>query len=228
TTGGIRLPRSATRTITRQNGGGWTPMICIRRSLPERRAAEPRQSPLIRELQHRAKTLLAVVQSIVSNTLRNSKDVHAVNDTVSGRLQALARAQEFIAAGPGGGAPIGDIVQAELGAFGGRVPIEGPALLPGPAFAPMFAIVVHELATNATKYGSLSVPEGHVDVRWLIEEESTFCFSWKERGGPPIDPPARLGFGSEVMRVALIENPRIFYGRNGFEYEIKVPIGNVR
>ncbi|HJZ31370.1 MAG TPA: PAS domain S-box protein [Hyphomicrobiaceae bacterium] len=214
--------------LIRDNSGRPIAMHSICRDVTERKDAEARQSLLIRELQHRAKNLLAVVQSIVSNTLRNSKDVHAVNDTVSGRLQALARAQEFIAAGPGGGAPIGDIVQAELVAFGGRVRIEGPALVAGTAFAQMFAIVVHELATNATKYGSLSVPEGHVDVRWLIEEESTFCFSWKERGGPPIDPPARLGFGSEVMRVALIENPRIFYGRNGFEYEIKVPIGNVR
>jgi PAS domain S-box-containing protein len=210
------------------NSGKPTAIHSICRDVTERKDAEARQSLLIRELQHRAKNLLAIVQSIVSNTLKNSKDRQTVNDTISGRLQALARAQEFIAAGPGGGAPIGEIVQAELSAFGGRVSITGPALVAGTAFAQMFAIVVHELATNATKYGSLSVPEGHVDVRWQVEADATLFFSWKERGGPPVRPPAALGFGSEVMRVALIENPLISFKASGFEYEIRVPIANLR
>src|SRR4029434_6632889 len=158
------------------NGGYPIAVHSISRDVTERKDAEARQLLLIRELQHRAKNLLAVVQSIVSNTLRNSKDVQTVNATISGRLQALARAQEFIAAGPGGGAPIGEIVQAELSAFGGRVSISGPALLAGTAFAQMFAIVVHELATNATKYGSLSVAEGHVDVGWMVEDGATLFF----------------------------------------------------
>jgi len=210
------------------NGGQPTAVHSIYRDVTERKDAEARQLLLIRELQHRAKNLLAIVQSIVSNTLRNSKDVQAVNTTIAGRLQALARAQEFIAAGPGGGAPIGDIVHAELSAFGGRVSISGPALLAGTAFAQMFAIVVHELATNATKYGSLSVPEGHIDVCWSLKEGASLFFSWKERGGPPVKPPAALGFGSEVMRVALIENPRISFAATGFEYEISVPLANLR
>jgi PAS domain S-box-containing protein len=210
------------------NGGQPTAVHSIYRDVTERKDAEARQLLLIRELQHRAKNLLAIVQSIVSNTLRNSKDVQAVNTTIAGRLQALARAQEFIAAGPGGGAPIGDIVHAELSAFGGRVSISGPALLAGTAFAQMFAIVVHELATNATKYGSLSVPEGHVDVCWSLKDGASLFFSWKERRGPPVEPPAALGFGSEVMRVALIENPRISFAATGFEYEISVPLANLR
>ena len=210
------------------NGGQPTAVHSIYRDVTERKDAEARQLLLIRELQHRAKNLLAIVQSIVSNTLRNSKDVQAVNTTIAGRLQALARAQEFIAAGPGGGAPIGDIVHAELSAFGGRVSISGPALLAGTAFAQMFAIVVHELATNATKYGSLSVPEGHIDVCWSLKDGASLFFSWKERGGPPVEPPAALGFGSEVMRVALIENPRISFAATGFEYEISVPLANLR
>ena len=210
------------------NGGQPTAVHSIYRDVTERKDAEARQLLLIRELQHRAKNLLAIVQSIVSNTLRNSKDVQAVNTTIAGRLQALARAQEFIAAGPGGGAPIGDIVHAELSAFGGRVSISGPALLAGTAFAQMFAIVVHELATNATKYGSLSVPEGHIDVCWSLKDGASLFFSWKERRGPPVEPPAALGFGSEVMRVALIENPRISFAATGFEYEISVPLANLR
>ena len=222
------LPSRSISKLIYDNSGKPIAVHSISRDVTERKDAEARQLLLIRELQHRAKNLLAVVQSIVSNTLRNSKDVQTVNATISGRLQALARAQEFIAAGPGGGAPIGEIVQAELSAFGGRVSISGPPLLAGTAFAQMFAIVVHELATNATKYGSLSVPEGRVDVRWLVEDEATLFFSWKERGGPPVEAPAALGFGSQVMRVALIENPRISFAPRGFEYEIKVPIANLR
>ena len=210
------------------NAGHPIAVHSIFRDVTERKDAEARQVLLIRELQHRAKNLLAVVQSIVSNTLRNSKDVQTTNTTIAGRLQALARAQEFIAAGPGGGAPIGEIVHAELSAFGGRVSISGPPLLAGTAFAQMFAIVVHELATNATKYGSLSVPEGHVDVGWLVENGDTLYFCWKERDGPQVETPAVLGFGSEVMRVALIENPRISFAATGFEYEIRVPISNLR
>jgi PAS domain S-box-containing protein len=210
------------------NSGKPIAIHSISRDVTERKDAEARQSLLIRELQHRAKNLLAIVQSIVTNTLRNSKDMHTVNETISGRLQALARAQEFIAAGPGGGVPIGEIVEAELIAFGGRVTISGPILIAGTAFAQMFAIVVHELATNATKYGSLSVPDGHVDVGWMLADEANLLFSWKERGGPPVRPPATRGFGSEVMRVALIENPRISYQGSGFEYEIKVPLANLR
>ena len=173
------------------NSGKPTAIHSISRDVTERKDAEARQSLLIRELQHRAKNLLAVVQSIVTNTLRNSKDMHTVNETISGRLQALARAQEFIAAGPGGGVPIGEIVEAELIAFGGRVTISGPVLIAGTAFAQMFAIVVHELATNATKYGSLSVPDGRVDVGWMVADEANLLFSWKERGGPPCDHPPR-------------------------------------
>jgi PAS domain S-box-containing protein len=210
------------------DGGKAMAMHSIFRDVTERKDAEARQALLIRELQHRAKNLLAVVQSIVGNTLRNGKDLQTVNGTISGRLQALARAQEFIAAGPGGGASIGEIVHAELSAFGGRVSITGPALVAGTAFAQMFAIVVHELATNASKYGSLSVPEGRVEVRWLIEDEATLWFSWTERGGPRVRPPAAVGFGSEVIRVALIEAPRISYKDSGFEYEIKVPIANLK
>lgn len=92
----------------------------------------------------------------------------------------------------------------------------------------MFAIVVHELATNATKYGSLSVPGGHVEVGWQVDDDAILVFSWKERGGPPVQLPSALGFGSEVMRVALIENPRISFKQSGFQYEIKVPIANLR
>ena len=193
----------------------------------ERKDAEARQALLVRELQHRGKNLLAVMQSIASNTLRNCKDVETAHDTLLGRLQALARAQEFIAAGPRGGAPIDEIVRAELEAFGGRVNISGPQLIATNAFAQMFSVVVHELATNAVKYGSLAFPEGRIDIRWAVDDEAEFSFEWIERGGPPVRPPTAVGFGSQLIQAALAQAPRIHYGEQGFEYEIRVPLEQV-
>jgi two-component sensor histidine kinase len=91
----------------------------------------------------------------------------------------------------------------------------------------MFAVVVHELATNATKYGSLSHPDGRVDVKWEIRGDSTFTFSWIERGGPPVYEPISQGFGSRLMRAALSGNPRIVYAKEGLEYSISLPLEEV-
>ena len=181
----------------------------------ERKDAEARQALLVRELQHRGKNLLAVMQSIASNTLRSSKDVETAHDTLLGRLQALARAQEFIAAGPRGGAPIDEIVRAELEAFGGRVNISGPQLIAGNAFAQMFSVVVHELATNAVKYGALAFPEGRIDIRWAVDDEAGFSFEWIERGGPPVRPPTAVGFGSQLIQAALARGPPHSLWRTG-------------
>ena len=197
------------------------------RDVTERKDAEARQTLLVRELQHRAKNLLAVMQSITSSTLSASSDLQTAHDTILGRLQALARAQDFIASGPSGGVPIDEIVRGELALFVPRVSIDGPQVLAGSAFAQMFAVVVHELATNATKYGALSQPKGRVDVKWDIQGNSTFTFSWIERDGPSVHEPTSQGFGSRLMRAALSENPRIVYAKEGLEYSISLPLEQV-
>jgi PAS domain S-box-containing protein len=199
----------------------------IARDVTERKDAEARQALLVRELQHRAKNLLAVMQSITSSTLSASSDLQTAHDTILGRLQALARAQDFIASGPSGGVPIDEIVRGELGLFVPRVSVDGPQVLAGSGFAQMFAVVVHELATNATKYGSLSHPDGLVDVKWEIRGDSTFTFSWIERRGPPVYEPISRGFGSRLMRAALSGNPRIVYAKEGLEYSISLPLEEV-
>jgi PAS domain S-box-containing protein len=223
---GRRFTLEVSSTLIFDDAGKPAAIHSISRDVTERKDAEARQLLLVRELQHRAKNILAVMQSIISSTLRSSRDLQSGHDAVLGRLHALARAQEFIAAGPGVGASIREIVEAELSPFAGRVLIEGPMVVAGSAFAQMFAIVIHELGTNATKYGSLSVPEGRVHVRWSVDGP-TFEFSWIERGGPPVRKPVAKGFGSKLIDAALVVAPRIAFAESGLEYAISVPLADV-
>jgi PAS domain S-box-containing protein len=161
----------------------------IARDITERRNAEARQMLLLRELQHRTKNMLAVVQSIVMNTLTRSSGVEGAREAILGRLQAIARAQEFVASGNSGGAPLRELVEGQLATFAARAKIDGPPVYAGAPFAQMFALVIHELATNAAKYGSLSEPGGYVVITWAVRygpSEPQLAFSWVERNGPPV------------------------------------------
>ena len=202
----------------------------IARDITERRNAEERQTLLVRELQHRIKNILAVVQSIVLNTLARGSSVDVAREAIVGRLQAIARAQEFVAAGKSGGAPLLELVEGQLATFAARAKISGPPVYAGAPFAQMFALVVHELATNAAKYGSLSQPSGHVVISWEVRDDPSgplLAFSWVERGGPPVAAPTHQGFGSRLISAALPGTPRIAYGSQGFEYTVDVPLSDV-
>ena len=202
----------------------------IARDITERRNAEARQMLLVRELQHRTKNILAVVQSIVLNTLARGGSVEGAREAIVGRLQAIARAQEFVASGKSGGAPLRELVEGQLATFAGRARIDGPLVYAGAPFAQMFALVIHELATNAAKYGSLSQPGGHVVISWEVRDgasEPKLAFSWVERGGPAVATPAHQGFGSRLISAALAGTPRIVFDRQGFEYTVEVPLSDV-
>jgi PAS domain S-box-containing protein len=202
----------------------------IARDITERRNAEARQMLLLRELQHRTKNILAVVQSIVLNTLTRGHDPDSAREAIVGRLQAIARAQEFVASGKSGGAPLRELVEGQLSTFAGRARVEGPAVFAGAPFAQMFSLVIHELATNASKYGSLSQPGGRIDVAWVIKPgpaEPLLSFSWVERDGPPIAPPQTKGFGSRLILAALSGTPNVSFGEQGFEYAVDVPLADV-
>ena len=202
----------------------------ISRDVSERKEAEARQLVLIRELQHRSKNLLAVMQSIVTNTLARSRDLRSATDAVVGRLHALGHAQEFVVSGPSGGAPLRNIVEAELSPFAAQVKIDGIPLVVGGAFGQQFALVIHELATNAAKYGALSRPNGRVVISWEVKQQSAdpaLAFSWIERGGPRVKPPKKQGFGSQLISIALNGEPRISFGEVGFEFAVEVPLSHL-
>ncbi|MBL6454881.1 GAF domain-containing protein [Belnapia sp. T6] len=172
----------------------------------EVRAAE-RQTLLTREVDHRAKNMLAVVHAALR--LTRAEDTPSFIRAIEGRVAALARAQVLLAADRWSGADLHSLLRGELAPFlnragaGPQAALHGPRLsLPAPATQPL-SMAIHELATNATKYGALSAPEGLVTVDWAVEGEQ-LRLRWTERGGPAAAaPPERRGFGSRVLNATI-------------------------
>lgn len=212
-------------SVLRDGRGMPMALHAIARDVTERKHAEARQLILMRELQHRTKNILAVVQSLVTNTLRSAGNLHQAHDSLVGRLHAVAAAQEFVTSEGGGGAPLATLVEGELAAFAGRVRVSGPPLIVGHAFAQTFTLVVHELATNAAKYGALSTPEGHVVAHWDVvagENGPEFQFSWMEKGGPRVSAPRSAGFGRRIIN--LLGQPTLQFLPEGLRYQLSVPM----
>jgi PAS domain S-box-containing protein len=199
----------------------------IARDIGERKNAEARQTLLIRELQHRTRNMLAVIQSIVSNTLARSRDMESAKDAIVGRLHALARAQEFVSSGPAAGVSLRDLLESVLSGFATRATIQGAPLIIGGSFAQSLALVLHELATNATKYGALSTPDGRLLVAWEVTHPADgplLTFSWSERGGPPVKMPVEEGFGSLLISQALQGAAQIAFDESGLKFTLEVPL----
>ena len=170
-----------------------------------RRAAEERQALLAREVDHRAKNVLAVVQAALRLTPK--EDAEAYARAVEGRVGALARAQTLLAEERWNGAGLHALLRGELAPFLGgtaRAELDGPPVVLPAGTAQPLAMAMHELATNAVKHGALSVPGGRVSVSWRLEREPggppLLRLRWIEGGGPPVASiPARRGFGTRVL-----------------------------
>lgn len=195
------------RSPLRDTAGTIIGSVGIATDITERREAEQREQLLTRELDHRDKNLLTVVQSVVA--LTRADDVAAFKSAVEGRVQALGRAHSLVSAARWEGANLDRVLGEELAAYRGRnanrITLSGPSLLLKPSAAQGLALVIHELATNALKYGSLSVDEGRLAVSWSIHgsgDGSRLVLCWEERNGPPVTPPSperRVGFGSRLI-----------------------------
>ena len=180
--------------------------ICFTIDLTERRQREAHQLYLMRELTHRTKNLLSVVQSMALQTARNLPNLDDFHRRFAARLQGLAGSHDLLVQEDWAGASMNDLVRSQLGhyadAIGGQVEVTGPLLLLTPEAAQNIGMALHELSTNAAKYGSLSVAEGKVRIAWRLETregEQRLVLEWTERGGPPVTPPTRKGFGHVVM-----------------------------
>jgi PAS domain S-box-containing protein len=222
---GKRVTLEVRSRLTFSEDGKPLGIHAIGRDITERKEAESRQALLIRELQHRTKNMLAVVQSIATSTFRRSKDTRNALDSFVGRLHALAHAQEFVAAGPGAGVSLRQLVDSELTLFAARASIDGEPIVVDGSFAQMFALVIHELATNAAKHGSLSAPQGHVVIGWKVDRSGPVAllrFTWTERGGPPATQPDSEGMGTELM--SLLGKSQVHFRETGFEYELEIPL----
>jgi two-component sensor histidine kinase len=216
------------------NRGEITGAINCFYDITERKQAEERQQFLMNELAHRGKNMLAVIQSIVSRSLSGTRPLAESRDLLMRRIQALARCQSALMTEGFEGASIAEIIHLEFEAFAEQVEAVGPDVILNPKVAQTFALVVHELATNATKYGALSRPEGRVAIHWSIEGAGAvarFKFQWQERGGPPVVPPAHQGFGRAVLEKAAAQDfsatPKIRFAPEGMSYEIDAPLSVV-
>ncbi|KAB1074269.1 PAS domain-containing protein [Methylobacterium planeticum] len=172
--------------------------------------AEDQQRLLNRELSHRLKNTLAMVQAIASQTLRNAPDFETAKESLAARLIALGKAHDILLTGERESADINAVITGALSIHDDRQPgrfaIGGPTIEIGPKAALSLSLMMHELATNAVKYGALSVPEGRVVVDWQIAGgggEPTLRMAWTEHGGPAVLPPARRGFGSRLIERGL-------------------------
>lgn len=164
--------------------------------------ASRRQEVLIAELNHRVRNILGVIRGLIRQAKPSSDKIEDFVAMVDGRIHALARAHNQITDDHWGPAPIGALIDAEARAFLGDddrgVHVSGAPVMLNPQAYSTMALLVHELVTNSTKYGSLS-NGGHVDVSWVREEAGDLVFDWKERGGPPVKPPSRKGFGTTII-----------------------------
>jgi PAS domain S-box-containing protein len=186
--------------VSRDGGGRATNVTGIVQDITERKVEEDHRQTLMAELDHRVKNVLATVQALAQQTAKRTTSLESFLSNFGGRLKAMGSANELLTAARWRGAAVDHLVAAELGAIvPGQTSWGGPELFLTPRAANALSLALHELATNAVKFGALSVESGHVDVRWTRTGDGGFELAWTESGGPRVMPPARQGFGSTLL-----------------------------
>ena len=210
----MRPDRVVELRITPMRDGGVAVSL---RDISERKQAEHRQRLLVNELNHRVKNALATVQAIASQSLRTPEMPPAPVERFMARLMALAGANDILVAKDWTGAGLDAIARQVASPYvargdeasegeDARFHLDGPAVALGPRAATAMALALHELATNAAKYGALSKAEGQVSLTWSFQGEGAsrrLQMTWRERGGPAVQPPAKMGFGSRLIEKGL-------------------------
>jgi two-component sensor histidine kinase len=176
------------------------------RDLTERKQAEDLQHLLLDELNHRVKNTLATIQAITTLTLRAARDLPSAREVLDQRLVAMARAHDLLTARAWTGADLAEVVARALEAFTpAQVTIAGDAIAISPRHTLALSLALHELGTNATKYGALSCPQGRLRVEWRAED-GTLRLDWSESGGPRVVKPVQKGFGSRLLELLLVDD----------------------
>lgn len=175
----------------------------------DRRRGEERQTMLNRELSHRLKNTFAIVQAIAAQTLRSASDLDSARDSLGQRIRTLSAAHDILVAGHRDAGAVQAIVRAavDLHDPGGRIELAGPPVEIGPTAALSLALIMHELATNAAKYGALGSGDGRIRIDWATSAagggDVLLELNWVETGGPPALPPSRKGFGTRLVERGL-------------------------
>ncbi|HET9398607.1 MAG TPA: PAS domain S-box protein [Sphingomicrobium sp.] len=211
----------AEATVSRQSVRGRTLLTVAVRDISERKALERQRDTVARELDHRVRNLLSVVNSLVSLTARGATSVGEFRDSLLDRLAALARTQSALRYGAKQSTSLRELLGAELAQYradgGANIHIEGPSVPLGQAAAQSLALAFHELATNSAKYGALSRLSGKVEVVLSFSgvKDSQVNVRWRETGGPAVTPPSKLGFGTALIKEVI---ERSFQARVTLEY----------
>jgi two-component sensor histidine kinase len=197
----------------------------VMRDITDRRRAEELQRLMINELNHRVKNTLATVQSVAGQTLRNAEDLVGARDSLTRRLLALARGHDILTRESWDGAELADIVASVVAAHGDaeRFQLDGPPVRLAPKAALALSMALHELMTNAAKYGALSNADGQVRLTWRRTREAPgdrLQLRWEETVGPPVTTPTRQGFGTRLITGGLAREL-------GGEVRLDYPAGGV-
>jgi PAS domain S-box-containing protein len=200
------------------------------------RRAEERMQLVMRELTHRSKNLLAVIQAMAREAAAFSPDLESFHRTFGERLRGLARSHDLLVTRNWEGASIDELVRSQLAFLGqgdtARIEIEGGAVVLAPQAAQNLGLALHELATNAVKHGALSAPDGKVQIAWLVvgdgEREQRLRLTWRESGAGPIEPPGRRGFGQavleEIVPGMLDGTARMYFAAEGLLWDLDVDL----
>jgi two-component sensor histidine kinase len=181
---------------------------------------------LLSEMHHRIKNVLAMVQSIVVQSLRSARTPAEASEAITYRIAALARTQDIIMSTAGEGSPLELLLEDITAPFGSnRFRINVPSVVIPPKAAVALALTVNELATNAIKYGALSVPDGGVVLAGRKNDGADeLVITWSERGGPAVQEPTRRNFGTQLILTALPGEPTLEFRPIGVYCEMRVPL----
>jgi PAS domain S-box-containing protein len=177
----------------------------LTRDITERRRAEERQDMLIAEFDHRVKNILARVAVVAMYTRQGSRSMDEFIQTLDGRIQSMATAHSLLSQSRWNGAGLADLVRHQLAPYAteANMTVTGPDVMLTAAATQAVAMVLHELVTNAAKYGALSSPDGRISVHWAPAdgaETATLAIAWRETGGPPITASVQSGYGTSLIR----------------------------
>ncbi len=212
-----------------------TGMSGVTLDVTENRRNEQQRILLTAELKHRVKNSMATIQAIATQTLRHAASLKEARETLTARMQSLASAHDLLTREEWQSATIAESVASAIEAFDApgakRFMVDGPSVVLGPRAAMSMVLALHELSTNAAKYGALSVPEGHVVIDWQITKhglDEMIEFRWQEVGGPPVTVPGRIGFGTrlieKVLAAELGGKGAIAYSPAGVVFTVVAPL----
>jgi PAS domain S-box-containing protein len=222
----------------RNEAGEVVGLTCASVDVTERKEGEAHLRLLLRELTHRSKNLLAVIQAMARQTARHAGSIDTFLGQFGARLQALAASHDLLVRESWYGASLGELIRSQLGGYlegvESQISIDGPAIAIKPEAAQNLGLALHELAVNATKFGALSVPSGRVSITWSRRESAdgnAVELDWRERLGPKVKIRRRKGFGSMVIERnlarALNAAVNMDFDPNGLHCHIVIPASQI-